>query len=87
LSLVPINIIFFLTFIAFLEQKKEIFKYIRTNDKIKQKFFKQIQKDSAKPLDFDLDKKLTKIEKYLDNDTAQNEGLDIHNFWSKPFVR
>ena len=82
LSLVPINIVFFLTFIVFLEQKHEIFKHIKKNNDLKAKFFKTIQKDKTKALDFDHDKKLQEIEEYLDNDTAQNEGLNIHNFWS-----
>jgi hypothetical protein len=84
LSLIPINIIFFLTFIVFLEQKGEIFKHLKKNNELKNKFFKSIQKDETKKLDFNLDKKLREIEEYLDNDTGQNEGLDIHNFYSKP---
>jgi hypothetical protein len=81
--LIPINIIFFMTYIVFLNQKDQIFDYLKENKEIREKFFNNIQKNKSETQKFNQIKKLDEIHDFLDNDTDQNESLNFKNFFSK----
>lgn len=80
MSLIPVNIIFFLTFIVFLNQKDEIFEYIKNSPSLRKKFFELIETDKSEGLEFDQVEKIDEIHDLLENDTGENEKLSIHNF-------
>ena len=77
------NIIFFLTFIVFLNQKDEIFEYLEKNENLRKKFFEIISTNKMESTNFDQNLKLNEIHELLENDTNDNEILTIQNFGGK----
>ena len=73
-----------MTFIVFLNKKDEIFEYLKKNDSLRGKFFQLITVKNIDTVEFDQKNKLEEIHELLENDTNNNEILNIHNFGGIP---